>query len=137
MRQKPNSKGMHSNGRKAGGGTFTKVLHTILDHPDYLALSTSARAFLWDMTRQLKPYGENNGNIAASEGVMKKFGYSRFQCCRLRKELETYKWIEVTRYPRAKRDPLLYRFTWLPTGDWKGAPNLDAGAHEQKVKKLT
>ncbi|MBA6412379.1 hypothetical protein H2508_04565 [Parahaliea sp. F7430] len=131
---KANSKGMLPNGRKKSGPQFTRALHAITDHPDYIAMSKQSRAFLWDLSRQYN--GFNNGNLAACLGVMGKLGWTKWELMRARKEAESLGWIEVTRYPSAKRDPVLYRLTWLKTDKWDGKPKLDVGAHAQRVRSL-
>ncbi len=131
---KANSKGMKPNGRGNKGHSFTMALHVITDHPDYTSLSKQTRAFLWDFARQYNGY--NNGNLSAAVGAMGQFGWTKWELRRARSEAEAGGWIEVTRYPRAKREPILYRLTWLETDKWDGKPYLDDGAHAQKRKSL-
>lgn len=99
------------------------ALHAIIDHPDYITMSKQARAFLWDFTRQYN--GHNNGNLAAAEGTMGKWGWSRRELERARLEVEAKGWIARTRHPPRKRDPVLYRITWVPLDEWEGKPKLD------------
>jgi len=133
-RTKPNSRGMLPGGRKAGGGTFTRVPHALQRHPDYIALTLGARAFLVDLMSQYN--GRNNGNLAAAEGVMGKLGYSKRQCIRYREELKERGWIEVTRTPRWPREPYLFRLTWIDVGDWTGEPVLDEGVRLRPRRSL-
>jgi len=129
-----NAKGMLPNGRSSAGGTFTKALHAVFDHPDYIALSKQARALLWDLARQYNL--KNNGNLTAALGTMSKWGWGKWELQRARRELEAHGWIEATRYPRAKREPILYRLTWLELNEWDGPPELDPEAYRQKVRSL-
>lgn len=129
-----NSKGMLPNGRSSAGGAFTKALHAIHDHPDYVALSKQTRAFLWDLARQYN--GKNNGNLSAAVGTMGKLGWTKWELMRARKEARKNGWIEITRYPAARREPVLYRLSWLPADKWEGKPYLDKDAYKQKVKSL-
>lgn len=129
-----NSKGMLPNGRKKAGPPFTRALHAITDHPDYKALSKQTRAFLWDLARQYNGY--NNGNLSAAVGTMGKLGWTKWELMRARTEALKAGWIEVTRYPTAKRQPVLYRLSWLATDKWEGKPYLDPEAHKQPVKAL-
>jgi len=131
---KANVRGMLPSGRKKAGPPFTKALHAIHDHPDYVALTKQTRAFLWDLARQYNGY--NNGNLAACEGLMRPLGWSKWELMRARSEALEMGWIEVTRYPTAKRDPVLYRLTWMLTDRWEGRPVLDPGATQQKVRSL-
>lgn len=131
---KANSKGMLPTGRSKAGGGFTRALHAITDHPDYIALSKQTRAFLWDLARQYN--GHNNGNLSAAVGIMGKHGWTKWELMRARTEALEHGWIEATRYPTAKREPVLYRLSWLPTDKWEGRPHLDAEAYKQPVKPL-
>lgn len=131
---KPNRHGMLPNGRKAGEGTFTRLPHALQQHADYLALSLGARAFLVDFMSQYN--GRNNGNLAAAEGVMGNFNYSKRQCIRYRRELIERGWIEVTRTPRWPREPFLFRATWLPVNEWAGEPLLDDGVRLRPRRSL-
>lgn len=129
-----NSRGMKANGRGSGKGQFFRALHAIFDHPDYIALSKSSRAFLWDMSRQYNGY--NNGNISAAPAIMERMGWDKKTALRCRKELEARGWIVVTRYPRARKEPVLYRFSWLDVDVWAGKPYLDPGADKVPRRRL-
>ncbi len=131
---KSNSRGMLPNGRSNAGGSFTKALHAIHDHPDYIALTKQTRAFLWDLARQYT--GHNNGNLSGAVGTMGKYGWTKWELMRARKEALEHGWIEVTRYPNSKREAVLYRLSWLPTDKWEGKPYLEPQAHKQKVRPL-
>lgn len=63
-------------------------------------------------------------------------GWSKWELMSARKEAMHKGWIEVTRYPKAKREPILFRLTWLATDRWEGRPHLEQGAHQQKVRSL-
>ena len=121
---KANSKKMLPNGRGSQSPQFLMALHAIFDHPDYQTMSKQTRAFLWDFARQYN--GHNNGNLSAAVGVMGKYGWSRRELSRARKEAQACGWIAPTRMPRAKREPILYRLTWRDLDRWDGRPYLDA-----------
>ena len=129
-----NSRGMRPNGRGHGKEPFFRALYAIFDHPDYISLSKTSRAFLWDMCRQYNGY--NNGNISAAPGVMECMGWDKKTALRCRKELENSGWIVVTRYPRAKKQPVLYRLSWLDVDVWPGGLDLDVGAREVPRRSL-
>ncbi len=131
---KVNSKGMKANGRGHGKETFFRALHAIYDHPDYLALSKTSRAFLWDLCRQYN--GRNNGNLSAAPAIMSPMKWDKNTTLRSRRELQERGWIAVTRWPRAKREPILYRLTWLELDEWKGKPALDPEAFNQPRRSL-
>ena len=129
------SKSMLPNGRKKGRQTFTKALHAITDHPDYLALSKQTRAFLWDFARQYN--GRNNGDLAAAVGTMGQWGWTKAELKRAKAEALERRWIEVTRLPRFPRDPTLYRLTWMATSpELRSEKILDPGAFNQEVRSL-
>ena len=131
---KANSKGMLPNGRGHGKATFFRALHAIFDHPDYLALSKTSRAFLWDLSRQYN--GHNNGNLSAAPAIMGPMGWDKNTTLRSRRELERHGWIAITRLPRAKREPVLYRLTWLDLNKWAGKPELDPEAYKRPTRSL-
>lgn len=129
-RGRANSKGMLPNGRKQCAGGFLKAPHAVFDHPDYIRLSPASKAFLWDFSRQFN--GRNNGNLSGAHGVMKSWGWNKKAALKCRKELEAADWIRVTRYPKAKRQPVLYRLSWLDVDSWEGAPLLDPDAKTKR-----
>ena len=131
---KAKSKRMKANGRGHGKETFFRALHAIFDHPDYLALSKTARAFLWDLCSQYN--GRNNGNLSAAPGIMGPMGWDKNTTLRSRRELLEKGWITVTRLPRAKREPILYRLTWLDLDQWSGRPELDPEAYRVPRRSL-
>tara|TARA_Y100000052_G_C2949775_1_gene86367 strand:- start:299 stop:757 length:459 start_codon:yes stop_codon:yes gene_type:complete len=134
--KKAKSRSMSANGRssKSKFWTYSKLLHAITDHPDYISLDKTSRALLWDMYRQYNGY--NNGNISAAHGVMGKWGWDKKTLLRCRKKLEAAGWIVVTRIPRAKKEPTLYAFSWLKIDSWQGKPYLDAGVENIPMKSL-
>lgn len=129
-----NSKRMKANGRGHGKPPFLKALNAIFEHPDYLALSKTARAFLWDFAHLFN--GFNNGNLSAAPAIMGRMGWDKNTAARCRKELEAHNWIAVTRYPRAKREPILYRLTWRDVDQWEGPPYLDPEARKVPRRSL-
>ena len=66
---------MKNNGRGGGKQTFVRALHAIFDHPDYIGLSKTSRAFLWDFMRQYN--GFNNGNLSGAPAIMGKYGWDK------------------------------------------------------------
>lgn len=129
-----NSQGMKANGRGHGKEPFVRALWAILDHPDYLTLSKTARAFLWDLTRHYN--GFNNGNLSIAPGIMGKQGWDKKTIRRCRDELMGANWLAITRLPKAKREPILYRLTWLDLDKWDGVPRLDPDAFKQPRRTL-
>lgn len=135
MKKRVNGSGMYPNGRgKKKSEPFVMALHAIMEHEDYIALSKTARAFLWELAKGYN--GHNNGNISAAHGVMGALGWDKKTIQRCRRELEQRGWIVVTKYPSAKREPVLYRLGWLPVDKWTGKPILDPGAHAFECKSL-
>lgn len=132
MGRKANSKGMLPNGRRKSGPTFVMVLHAILDHPDYIALSGSAAKLLWDVARQYN--GHNNGDLTAAMSVMAARGWQKKTLARALAELLERDWLRRTRHPRLKRQAALYALSWLPVNECGG--KLDAGADKEPVRSL-
>jgi hypothetical protein len=54
-------------------GHFAGVPDTVMDHPDYINLSFSAKALLFEFARQL--YGNNNGKLCATFEQLKLRGW--------------------------------------------------------------
>lgn len=125
---------MKPNGRGKSPPPFFKALHAIFDHPDYLTLSKTARAFLWDFSRQYN--GHNNGNLSAAPGIMGPMGWDKKTATRCRQELERLDWIRVTRLPRAKREPVLYCLSWVDLDKWEGKPHLDPEVFKMPRRSL-
>lgn len=135
MTGRANSKGMLPNGRSnVSKDQFVRALWAIFDHPDYLALSKTARAFLWDVCRLHN--GFNNGNISIAVSIMGPRGWDKKTIQRCRDELVERNWLVITRLPRAKRQPILYRLAWLDLGTWEGKPKLDDDAYRVKRRSL-
>lgn len=129
-----NNQGMKANGRGHGKEPFVRALCAIFDHPDYIALSKTSRAFLWDLARHYN--GHNNGNLSIALGIMGKQGWDKRTIARCRDELMAANWLAITRLPRAKREPILYRLTWLDLDKWEGKPVLDPDAFKQQRRTL-
>lgn len=131
---KANSKGMMPNGRSKGVASFAASPTAVFRHPDYTKLSPTAKALLWDLFSQFN--GRNNGNLTLAENTMKRLGWSYSTVKRHKAELINSGWIAVTRYPRQKREPVLYRVTWLDADNWTGEPYLDPEAYNQQKRSL-
>lgn len=130
-----NSKGMMSNGRrKPSGESFVLGLWAIYDHPDYLALSKTSRAFLWEVCRLYNGY--NNGDLSIAFGIMGHRGWDKKTITRCRDELIARNWLAITRLPKAKREPILYRLTWIELGRCDGKLKLDPDAFRLKRRSL-
>lgn len=134
MARQANSKGMMPNGRGASGPGFVMALWVIFDHPDYLSLNKTSRAFLWEVARHYNGY--NNGNISIAVGIMGRRGWDKKTIRRCRDELMAKNWLAITRLPRAKREPILYRLTWIDLDRWEGKPKLDPDAYRVARRSL-
>ena len=135
MGRQANSKGMRPDGRRArSSSVFVMAFWAIFDHPDYLSLSKTSRAFLWEVARQYNGY--NNGNISIAVGIMGPRGWDKKTIQRCRDELVAKNWLSITRLPRAKREPILYRLTWIDLDRWDGKPTLDPDAYRVARRSL-
>lgn len=58
---------------RADGGRFTGIPHAVMDHPDWLNLSSSAIRLLLELAKQYN--GRNNGNLTAAWTIMRVRGF--------------------------------------------------------------
>ena len=124
-------------GRKESG-SFVAVPHTVLNHPNYLALSPHARMLLFDLYVQFK--GSNNGDFSMPWSAMAKRGWkSKGTLNKAKKELLARGLIVLTRQG-GRHCCCLYAVTWKPIdecggkleapptrvapGNWKNVPLL-------------
>lgn len=56
-------------------GRFMGIPHIVLDHPDYIGLSTKSKALLIEIAYQYN--GKNNGDMSVALTVLKKRGWKR------------------------------------------------------------
>lgn len=63
-----------SKGRKESA-PVTVIPHSVMNHPDYIALSSNARHLLMEMARQYNGYN-NNGDLCAAWTLMKHRGFN-------------------------------------------------------------
>ena len=97
-------------GRK-NGHSFLRLIHPLLDHPNFHALSPRAVKLLIDIAAQYR--GTNNGDLCATYSVMKKRGWSsNDQLRKGLKELLERGWLIQTRQGYRPRVASLYALTW-------------------------
>ncbi|MEP1446268.1 MAG: hypothetical protein ABJK37_09190 [Paraglaciecola sp.] len=118
--RKPNSQGMLANGRLAyKNERYVKALHAIFNHPDYIALSPTAKALLWDLSSQYN--GRNNGDLTLAPKVMGKLGWTKPTILRHRQTLIDKNWIFIAGSKPVRNGHLyLYALTWLEVNDCNG-----------------
>jgi len=56
-------------------GRFMGIPHVVLDHPDYIGLSTKAKALLVEIAYQYN--GRNNGDMTVAFKILKERGWKR------------------------------------------------------------
>ncbi len=133
---KANSKGMLPNGRAAKLHQFVRGLHAIYDHPDYVALTYTQRALLWDLARQFN--GKNNGDLTLAPKTMKKWGWTKDTISRNKKALIDRNWILVTGSKKVRKgDCHLYALSWLDINECGGKLFPDAYAHKPRSLRLS
>jgi len=132
---KSNSKGMLPNGRRAyKSEQYFKALYAIFDNPDYIALPHSARALLWDLSRQYN--GKNNGDLSLAPNVMKKWGWGKSTILRQKKCLIKHGWIFITGHKTARNGYVLfYGLTWLDINECDGKLYPDSYSHKPRSLK--
>jgi len=133
---KSNSKGMMANGRRAFKGEgYIKALHAIFDHPDYIALDKTARALLWDLSRQYN--GHNNGDLTLAPKVMEKLGWTKSTITRHTQTLVTNNWIFKAGTKKARNGYVnLYGLTWLEINECKKKLFDEAYNHKPRSLKI-
>lgn len=108
-------------GRRSGG-RFAGIPHIVLDHPDYIALGSSARSLLLEFARQYN--GFNNGDMSAAFSVMRGRGFkSKTTLSKSLRELEQYDLIRCSRQWRFLNPGsqcALFALTWLAVDECPG-----------------
>ena len=133
---KSNSQGMLPNGRRAyKSEQYFKALHAIFDHPDYLSLPFTARALLWDLSRQYN--GKNNGDLSLAPKIMEKWGWNKSTIMRHSKSLIASNWIFHAGVKKARNGfTNLYGLTWLDVNDCKGKLFDESYSHKKRSLKI-
>jgi len=112
----------YSKSKGRGKSSFFAIPHVVLDHPNYLRLSSHAKALLNDLGVQYRGY--NNGDLCATGSIMKDRGWkSRSTLHKALSELLYYGLIIKTRQG-GKHAATLYAFTWREIDECNG--KLDA-----------
>ena len=102
--------------------SFAGIPRIVMDHPDYIGLSFSAKAALQELARQYR--GQNNGDLTLAWSVLKPRGFgSKGTVTKLTEELLAANLIVRTRVgvfrnPGAKC--ALYALSWIPINECPG-----------------
>lgn len=117
------SKRDHQKGALSHLGQFVALSYTMMDSPDYMGLSASAKVLLQDVARQFS--GKNNGLLSPCWELMQRRGWkSPTTLNAAKKELRSSRLITVTRRgtkgPNGKAE--LWAINWMRM-DWK--PDFD------------
>lgn len=111
-----------SKGRREAG-TFSRFLHVVEDHPDFLSLSGSALKVIHWLVRQYN--GKNNGNLSATITQLKPRGIaSTATLTKTLDELQAKNLIVRTREGRFLNPGgrcALYAVTWFAIDECRGA----------------
>lgn len=111
-------------GRKSGH-SFLRLIHPLLDHPNFYSLSPRAVKLLIDIASQYR--GSNNGDLCATYSVMKKRGWSsNDQLQKGLKELLERGWLIQTRQGYRPRVASLYALTWEAINECSGKLEVNA-----------
>lgn len=133
---KANSRGMYPNGRGKNREQFVRALHAIFDHPDYLALTFTQRALLWDISRQYD--GHNNGDLSLAPKIMNKWGWKKDTLLRHRDALVANGWLVITGSKKVRKGTCyLYALSWLSIDDCGGKLFPDAYQHKPRSLRLS
>ena len=71
----------------------------IIEHPDYLSVSNTAKFLLTCMASQYNSFRENNGDLCAAQSCMEKYGWSSTTRKRALKELVDIHNVQLRRFP--------------------------------------
>ena len=127
---------MLANGRSAFKVEgYIKALHAIFDHPDYIAMDSTARLLLWELSRQYN--GRNNGDLTLAPSVMEKWGWTKPTITRHTKTLLAHNWIFKAGAKKARNGYTnLYGLTWLEVDECKGKLFGDSYTHKPRSLKI-
>ena len=117
--------------KRITGGPFIPLPIRVIEHPNYIALSTKAVKLLIDMCKQLhfKVGGPaNNGDISIAWTLMSKRGWHSKETLRQAVlELSYYEFIQLTRQG-GRNKCNLYAITWWARDECQGKLELKATA---------
>lgn len=117
--------------------SFLRLIHPMLDHPNFVTLSPRAVKLLIDIASQYR--GTNNGDLCATYSVLRQRGWtSNDQIQKGLKELIDRGWLIKTRQGYRPKVASLYAISWeriddcggklevpatkTPPNDWKQDP---------------
>lgn len=113
MAKRPNAKGRKSS------HSFLRLIHPILDHPNYYSLSPRAVKLLIDIAAQYR--GTNNGDLCATYSVLKQRGWtSNDQIRKGLNELLERGWLIQSRQGYRPKVASLYAITWEKIDECNG-----------------
>lgn len=122
---------------RAPGGRYISILHSVLEHPDYQALTGAAVKVLNYMLIQYN--GSNNGDLSIAMGTMRKYGFrSSDTLDSAKKQLLQRGLIIETRAGRFTNPGgvcALYAITWQPIDECGG--KLDVPATSKPVRAFS
>lgn len=113
---------------KRDSGRFITLPVCVLDSPAYLTASPHARMLLLDLAVQYR--GNNNGDLAATWGAMRKRGWrSKDTLHRALQELLAHNLICEARKGSRPRKPTLYAVLWLSLDECGGKLDMSSVAY--------
>lgn len=119
------ARGYKQGKRKSGGGKFAAFPAQMLNHWNFAALSTRAKALLFPMTAQYN--GRNNGDLCATLNTLRPHGWrSNDQLRKALRELLDAGFLIQTRQGRRPNVPTLYALGWRPIDECGGKLELNA-----------
>lgn len=120
----------HRKGDLSHLGQFMSLPYTMLDSPDYLGLSSSAKRLLVDVARQYS--GKNNGSLSPSWELMKDRGWvSSGTLDSAKKEIRATRLITVTRKGTRGQNGKaeLWALAWFSL-DWHKGMDIEPRGHD-------
>lgn len=109
---------------RGGSPPFFMLDHRLLDLPNYINLTHTAKSLLVDIARQYN--GSNNGDLCVTLKVMQKRGWTSNST--MRRALDTLLTANLVMLTRqgGLHKCSLYALTWLPIDECKGKLEVSA-----------
>lgn len=106
-------------------GSFSAIPHVVLDSQAFTGATTSAKALVFAIIRQLN--GRNNGHIQLSSSWLKRQGFTSSTIYKARDELIERGLIIQTKWGGLGIGVNLYAVTWLTISNYVGLHITEAG----------
>ncbi len=97
---------------RRNGHSFLRLIHPMLEHPNFYTLSATTVKLLIDIAGQYR--GNNNGDLCATLSVMKKRGWNSNATITKHVKILIEKGFLIKTRQGGRTKPSLYAITWEP-----------------------